>query len=188
MPWSDKVGTLARILAALEVTDRSGGSLGADRGFALWFAEACRVRGARRYCYMIGNGASASMASHFAADVAKNGRIFTQVFTDPALVTALGNDLGYEHVFAEPIRHRGQPGDLLIAISSSGKSPNILGGVAAAREKGLYVITLSAMNAENPLRRSGDLNFWVDAKTYGNAETSHATILHHWMDALMGEH
>jgi D-sedoheptulose 7-phosphate isomerase len=188
MSWSDKVGALAGVLARMEVSDRAAGSLGADRGFARWLEEAHRVRAENRYCYMIGNGASASMASHFAADVAKNGRIFTQVFTDPSLVTALGNDMGYEHVFAEPIRHRGQPGDLLVAISSSGKSPNILAAVAAAREKKLFVITLSAMGAENPLRRSGDLNFWVDAKTYGNAETSHAAILHHWMDALIGEH
>ncbi|MEZ0227139.1 MAG: SIS domain-containing protein [Planctomycetota bacterium] len=187
MSWSDKVGALAGILAGVQVTDRASKPLDADGGFALWFEEACRVRKERRYCYLIGNGASASMASHFAADVAKNGRIFTQVFTDPSLVTALGNDMGYEHVFAEPIRHRGQPGDLLIAISSSGKSPNVLNAVAAAREKGLFLVTLSAMDSQNPLRRSGDLNFWVDAKTYGNAETSHATILHHWMDALVGD-
>ncbi len=187
MSWSDKVGALAGILARVQVTDRTGQSLEPDRGFQVWYDEALRVRKERRYCYMVGNGASASMASHFAADVAKNGRIFTQVFTDPALVTALGNDLGYEHVFAEPIRHRGQPGDMLVAISSSGKSPNILAGVAAAREKGVFIVSLSAMGAENPLRRAGDLNFWVEAKTYGNAETSHATILHHWMDALIGE-
>jgi D-sedoheptulose 7-phosphate isomerase len=187
MSWSDKVGTLAGILARLQVTDRASRPMEADRGFTVWFDEACRARKEGHYCFLIGNGASASMASHFAADVAKNGRIFTQVFTDPALVTALGNDLGYEHVFAEPIRHRGRTGDLLIAISSSGKSPNVLNGVAAAREKGLFVITLSAMGHENPLRRAGDLNFWVDAKTYGNAETSHATILHHWMDALVGD-
>jgi D-sedoheptulose 7-phosphate isomerase len=187
MRWSDKVGTLADVLGRVQVTDRAAQPIEPDRGYAIWLGEAGRVRDQGRYAYFIGNGASASMASHFAADVAKNGRIFTQVFTDPSLVTAHGNDLGYEHVFGEPLRHRAHAGDLLVAISSSGKSPNILNGAAAAREKGVFIVTLSAMDPVNPLRRAGDLNFWVDAKTYGNAETSHAAILHHWMDVLIGD-
>jgi D-sedoheptulose 7-phosphate isomerase len=187
MVWNEKVAALADILARVQVTDRASTPLDVDRAFALWREQASRAREAGSYCYFIGNGGSASMASHFATDVAKNGRIPTQVFTDPALLTALGNDLGYENVFAEPLRHRCRPGDLLVAISSSGKSPNVLNGVAAAREKGVFVITLSAMSATNPLRSSGDLNFWIDARTFGNAETGHAMILHHWMDIIVAE-
>lgn len=187
MGWSQKVAALADILARVQVTDRASKPLDADRGYALWLEQTIRARDAGSYCYFIGNGASASMASHFACDVGKNGRVLTQVFTDPAMVTALGNDMGYENVFSEPLRQRGRPGDLLVAISSSGKSPNILKGVAAAREKGVFIITLSAMDAKNPLRAAGDLNFWIEARTYGNAETGHATILHHWMDSIIGD-
>ena len=71
------------------------------------------------------------MASHFAADLAKNGKLHVQVFSDLALITAISNDLGYEEVFAEPLRRMGSSGDLLVAISSSGRSENILAAVSA---------------------------------------------------------
>jgi D-sedoheptulose 7-phosphate isomerase len=106
------------------------------------------------------------------------------VFSDLSLITALANDMGYIHVFAEPLRQHAEKGDMLVAISSSGKSPNILAAVEVAREKGLVIVTLSGMGPDNPLRRAGDLNFHVAAGTYGYVETSHAAILHHWMDML----
>jgi D-sedoheptulose 7-phosphate isomerase len=92
--------------------------------------------------------------------------------------------MGYEHVFSEPLRRRGRRGDMLVAISSSGKSPNILRAVATARRLGLTVVTLSAMSPRNPLRSSGRLNAFVSAGDYGLAETCHAAILHHWMDLV----
>jgi len=184
MIWSDKVGTLARLLSELSVTEAGGGALEIEAGYARWIEATKTVRDQDRTIYFIGNGASASMASHFSADMAKNGRVHTQVFTDPSLVTAIGNDMGYEHVFAEPLRRRARAGDMLVAISSSGRSPNILAAAEVARELKLTLVTLSAMNSDNPLRAGGDLNFYVAAETYGNAETSHAAILHHWMDAL----
>jgi D-sedoheptulose 7-phosphate isomerase len=137
-----------------------------------------------RTVYLIGNGASASMASHFAADLAKNGHLHTQVFSDLSLITAISNDLGYEHVFAEPLRRRAQPQDMLVAISSSGNSPNLLKAVDVAHEKRLTVVTLSAMQPDNALRQLGDLNVYLGAKTYGLAETAHAAVLHHWMDQV----
>jgi D-sedoheptulose 7-phosphate isomerase len=73
---------------------------------------------------------------------------------------------------------------MLVAISSSGRSPNILAAVDAAEELGLTVVTLSAKDAENPLRRRGHLNLYVAAETYGLAETSHAAALHWWMDLV----
>ncbi len=66
------------------------------------------------------------MASHAAADLAKNAQIHTEVFSDLSLITALGNDMGYENVFVEPLRQRICPGDMLVAISSSGQSRNII--------------------------------------------------------------
>ena len=133
---------------------------------------------------LIGNGASASMASHFAADLAKNARLHTEVFSDLSLVTAIANDMGYENVFSEPLSRRAAAGDLLVAISSSGRSPNVLRAVQVARKLKLAVVTLSGMDEQNPLRAAGDLNFFVPAKTYGLAETCHFSILHHWMDLV----
>lgn len=187
MRWSAKVAELERLLGAAAATDAEGQVLEPDAAFERWVSRTREVRENGRTVYLIGNGASASMASHFAADLAKNAGLHTQVFTDPALITAISNDLSYEQVFAEPLRRRAGPGDLLVAISSSGRSPNILAGVRTVRELRSGVVTLSAMDASSPLRSLGDVNFWVPAKTYGNAETSHAAILHHWMDALAGE-
>jgi D-sedoheptulose 7-phosphate isomerase len=155
-----------------------------NAGFLEWRELTIGIRERRDTIYMIGNGASASMASHFAADLSKNGRLHAQVFSDLSLITAISNDMGYEHVFAEPLRRRGRKGDMLVAISSSGRSPNILAAVDAAEELGLTVVTLSAKDAENPLRRRGHLNLYVAAETYGLAETSHAAALHWWMDLV----
>ena len=92
--------------------------------------------------------------------------------------------MGYEWIFAEPLRRRGKKGDMLVAISSSGASNNILCATEIARKIGLKIITLSAMSPQNPLRSKGVLNFYVPAQTYGYAETCHTTILHHWMDLV----
>ena len=124
------------------------------------------------------------MASHFAADLAKNAHLHTEVFSDLSLITAISNDMGYEWVFAKPLCRRAKKGDMLVAISSSGASKNILCATEIAKKIGLKIITLSAMLPQNPLRSSGDLNIYVSAKTYGLAETAHAAILHHWMDLV----
>lgn len=135
--------------------------------------------------YLIGNGASASMASHVAADMGKNAGVRTDVFTDLALITAVANDISYDEVFAEPLRSRVQAGDMLAAISSSGHSPNILRGAEVVTEMGGNVVTFSAMKEDNPLRRAGKLNFYVPAMTYGTAEICHTAVLHYWIDLMV---
>ncbi len=182
--WQQHVQSLTRLLDGLSFTSRDGAPVEQDAGFAEWVDVTLRVRERRQTVYMIGNGASASMASHFAADLAKNGRLHTQVFSDLSLITAISNDMGYEHVFAEPLRRRGQRGDLLVAISSSGRSPNILAAIDVADELEISVVTLTAKDAANPLRQRGDLNLYVPATTYGLAETAHAAALHWWMDLI----
>jgi len=182
--WRKYVDELAGILAGLVFTRADGSGLEVDDGYATWRDLTLRVRGQRRTVYMIGNGASAAMASHFAADLAKNGRLHTQTFFDLALITAISNDIAYEQVFAEPLRRRGEGGDMLVAISSSGRSPNILAAAAVAAELGMTIVTLTGKDAANPLRHSGDLNLYVPAQTYGMAETAHAAALHRWMDLV----
>ena len=143
-----------------------------------------RVRSVGATVYYLGNGASASMASHFAADMAKIGGVRTMVITDLSLLTAVANDVSYEDVYAEPLKWYMKRKDMVVAISSSGKSPNIVRAVLQAKKLGGTVITISAMKEDNAIRKLGDLNFYVPAKTYGLAETAHATILHFWMDMV----
>jgi len=182
--WRRYIDDLAGILGGLAFTRGDGGDLTADEGYATWRDLTLRVRAQRRTVYMIGNGASASMASHFAADLAKNGRVHTQTFFDLALITAISNDIAYEQVFAEPLRRRGEGGDMLVAISSSGKSPNILAAASVAADLGMTIVTLTGKDPTNPLRRCGGLNLYVPAQTYGMAETAHAAALHRWMDLV----
>jgi phosphoheptose isomerase len=182
--WEGETRRLSDLLARLSFRDAAGAEIPISDAFRQWNDHAVRIRKSRRVCYLIGNGACATLASHFSADLAKNGRIHTQVFSDPALLTATSNDCGYEEVFAEPLSHMAVPGDLLVAISSSGRSPNILRAAEAARRLGMTVVTLSAMDEDNPLRGAGDLNAYVPAAAYGHSETCHAAVLHYWMDRV----
>lgn len=185
MSWTKNIKNLKLCLESLSVRNRSGHEIEPDSAFAQWKDHTIQLREAGKTVYLIGNGASASMASHMAADLAKNAHVRTEVFTDLALITAVANDLSYEEVFAEPLRRRMSEGDMLIAISSSGQSPNVLR--ASKEAAGLHglVVTLSAMRHDNVLRSSGMLNFYVPVDTYGLAETCHAAILHHWIDQMV---
>ena len=133
----------------------------------------------------IGNGGSATIASHMAIDFSKNGGMRALAFNDGAALTCLGNDLGYENVFAQQIEMLASNRDLLVAISSSGSSPNILNGVAAARKAGREIITMSGFSKQNPLRKLGDLNLYVGSQEYGFVEAAHLGLCHAWIDFAM---
>lgn len=185
MTWRDKVRAYGAGLDAMTATREGGASCAVDEAFRAWHEASLCARDTRRSVFLIGNGASASMASHAAADLAKNGGLRTQVFTDLSLITAYGNDLCYEDVFAAPLRERTERGDLLVAVSSSGRSENILRGARVVRAAGGTVVTLSAMRPDNPLRALGGINFYVPVATYGLAESCHAAVLHHWIDGVV---
>lgn len=135
----------------------------------------------------IGNGASASISSHMATDFWKNAGIRAIAFNDSSLLTCVSNDYGYRYVFEKPIEAFANVGDILFAISSSGQSENILRGVVAAKEKGLKIITLSGFNENNPLRKLGDINFYVPVAEYGYVETIHTSICHCLVDMIIEE-
>lgn len=127
-----------------------------------------------------GNGASASIASHFALDFGQHANLRAMAFNDAALLTALGNDLGYERWVVEVLARHGDAGDTLVLISSSGRSPNVVAAARAARAAGITVVAFTGFAADNPLRALGDVDFWVDSRTYNVVESVHAT----WLGAL----
>lgn len=184
MKWDNKIRELSGLLGALEVTDAAGARVDADAAFTEWKQLTASIRDSGNTIFLIGNGASASMASHIAADLEKNFHVRTEVFTDLSRITAIANDMGYEEVFAEPLRRKMVRGDMLVAISSSGMSTNVIAAVRQTVEAGDKVITLTAMSGENTLRSLGALNFHVPAQTFGQAETCHAAILHCWVDMM----
>ena len=182
--WTDYTSKLSHLLNQLSISNETGDKLEISTGLRRWIDYTEELRKENGVIFLIGNGASASMASHFAADLAKNGGIRSETFTDLSLITAISNDISYEQVFAEPLRQRGQKNDMLVAISSSGQSKNILAAVTVAIERGITVVTLSSMSDNNLLRKRGMLNLYIPGKTYGDSETCHAAILHYWMDAV----
>lgn len=186
--WTDYIETIADGLRGMAVTDRSGAVLSPGEGVARWVAmtRATHERGCQ--LYIIGNGGSAGMASHMAADACKNGHLRAMAFNDAALLTATSNDLAYDQVFSLPLERLARPGDLVIAISSSGNSPNIVRALEAGRTLGLGTVTLTGMRADNRARTLGDLNFFVPLARYGWAESAHQVILHYWFDQYLCEH
>jgi D-sedoheptulose 7-phosphate isomerase len=127
--------------------------------------------------FLIGNGGSAAVASHICNDLVKRG---TSAFTlnDPAVVSCIANDDGWPFVYESQLsRHWTQTGTL-IAISSSGRSANILNAAHYAKKARYNVITLSGFSPDNELRSIGDVNYWVPSTNYGVVEIAHLTILH----------
>jgi len=186
--WIDTYfAELDRLRRAAVVQDRQGESL--PLGAAIdWIVDhALRTTRGDGKLLFVGNGGSAAIASHMAIDYSKNGRMRALAFNDGAALTCLSNDLGYESVFSTQIEIHGRSGDLLLAISSSGRSPSILNAVAAARARGVEVVTFSGFRADNPLRRTGDLNFYVDSDSYGFVEIAHLTLVHAVLDRACAE-
>jgi len=179
-------GTLADLLRGTEVTDRNSEKVPLDEGCEWVRTTAHEAHDAGNKIIFIGNGGSAGIASHLAIDFSKNGGLRSLAFNDPAALTCLGNDLGYENVFAKQLDFHARPGDLLVAISSSGRSPNILGAVKMAQARGCKVATFSGFTAENELRRTGDINFYVGSREYGFVEVAHLALCHAVLDIDMG--
>ncbi|HRH38077.1 MAG TPA: SIS domain-containing protein [Flavobacteriales bacterium] len=145
--------------------------------------EMVRVaQAANKKVIMIGNGGSAGIASHQAVDYWKNGGVRAVAFNDSSLLTCIGNDLGFENLFAAPIERFADPDDVVFAISSSGSSPNILNAAAAARKTGCRLVTFSGFAPDNKLRSLGDLNFHVASHSYGLVEILHLFIIHTILD------
>lgn len=141
----------------------------------------------RNRLFFVGNGGSAAIALHMAADYQKNAGFNTQTFFDPALLTMYANDYGYESVFSKPLSVCAQRDDILIAISSSGNSPNIVNAVMEAKNKGCKVITLSGFNPDNQIRQLGDVNVYVPVSEYGIVESIHNLLLQQVIDELKVE-
>ena len=107
-------------------------------------------------------------------------------FNDGAFLTAISNDYGYEYVFAKGIEYFAHEGDVLLAISSSGNSANIINACLCAKSKNMKIITFSGMDGDNKLRQMGDINFYVDSKAYNIIENAHQIFLTSILDTIIG--
>ena len=175
----------SELLFDQQVTDREGKVLTLDDGTAKAVDRILSIKFNSGKIMLIGNGGSAAIANHMQNDLSKAVEVKALVFNDIPLLTAYTNDHGYECAFERPIAQWANPQDLLIAISSSGKSENILRAVRAAQEKQCQIISFSGFRPDNPLRRSGDINFYIPSDVYGYVESVHAVLAHFLADCAM---
>lgn len=138
--------------------------------------------------YAVGNGGSACIVGHLQCDLVKACEIPCYVFQDIGLLTAYSNDEGYHVAYSQQLKKWAEEGDLLIAISSSGESANILNAAACASKMGMKTITLSGFSQKNPLRSHGTLDIYIPQKSYGLVELSHAILCHMITDAYLQKH
>jgi D-sedoheptulose 7-phosphate isomerase len=184
---NDYFNTLRHLQLTTSVTDSEGHSVSLSEGFKAYIQYARRTRAQHTKIMFIGNGGSAGIASHMAIDYSKNGHLPALAFSDPSALTCLSNDYGYEHVFAKQIEYHARKGDFLVAISSSGKSINILNAIAVARKIGCEIATFSGFDPGNPLARLGDINFFVNSREYGFVEVAHLSLGHSLLDYMIAD-
>jgi D-sedoheptulose 7-phosphate isomerase len=139
------------------------------------------VKSTGKKIIVVGNGGSAAMASHVAVDLTKAAGCRAITFNEADLLTCFANDYGYENWVEKALNFYADNGDVVILISSSGTSKNIVNGANWAKQNGLSVVTLSGFNSDNPLKKIGDINLWVDSKGYNIIEMAH----HIWLVAIV---
>jgi len=126
---------------------------------------------------LAGNGGSAAMASHVAVDFTKNASIRAINFNEADLITCFANDYGYENWVEQALKFYADENDLVILISSSGNSINIVNAANYCKKVNMDFITLTGFSNNNKLRNLGKINFWVDSLEYNIVEMTHHIIL-----------
>ena len=137
---------------------------------------------------IFGNGGSAAIASHFSVDLTKNAKVRCTSYNEYDLITCFSNDYGYEKWESKSIELYGDMNDILILISTSGESKNMLNAIKSAKEKKFSkIITFTGHKEKNSLSQLGDINFWVDSMAYNLVENTHQALLLSIVDLIIGK-
>ena len=139
-----------------------------------------KIKKNKKKVILVGNGGSAAMASHVSVDLTKTCKIRAINFNEADLLTCFSNDYGYENWVKKCIEFYADKTDLIILISSSGESKNMINAAKFAKAKKIKLITFTGFNKSNKLKKYGNLNFWVDSKIYNHIENIHQ----YWLLAL----
>lgn len=182
MTLAKRAEQLQDILAHSHITGPNAAKFELEQGIDATMKVLLAARQNKSGVYIIGNGGSAGVASHAAIDFVNVVKLRAIPLHEPSLLTCMANDYGYENAFQRLVETMAKPGDVLVAISSSGNSTNIRNAVAQMKAIGGTVITLTGFKPENPLRQLGDLNIWLDSHDYGFVEIGHQFVLHNLSD------
>tara|TARA_B100001173_G_C15974581_1_gene541611 strand:+ start:329 stop:916 length:588 start_codon:yes stop_codon:yes gene_type:complete len=182
---TNRIKQFKEIVINTSVTDSESNELLLENGLVKSYETLVKIQKEKKNCYIIGNGGSAAIASHAVIDFMNVGKLSAITLHDSATLTCMANDYGYENAFSNIIKLTLKPKDILIAISSSGQSKNIINAVESAKNLDSTVITFSGFKSNNPLRKMGDINFWCNSKDYGMVEIGHQFLLHNLADKFM---
>jgi D-sedoheptulose 7-phosphate isomerase len=182
LSFSDRLSNFKSVLADVRLTDSAALDLSIESGLQDVYLSLSKLRDVSGSLYIIGNGGSAGVASHASTDFFNVAKIKTFTLHESSLLTCMTNDFGYENAFARMLDQVIDKNDLLIAISSSGNSINIRNAVDIAKKHHANIITLSGFSEDNPLRRMGNINIWLNSYDYGFVEIGHQFLLHNIAD------
>ena len=182
---TSRIKAFESIVSSAECKGEAGEIISIEHGIQTINEQLIKSRENNLSVYVVGNGGSAGVASHVVNDFVNIGKLKAHSFHDISLLTCMANDYGYKNVYSEPLRTMIKSDDILIAISSSGESENILNAADIAKKNGAYVITFSGFKPDNCLREKGDINIYLSSDDYGFVEYGHAFILHNITDRFM---
>ena len=172
------------LIARVEFTDASGNSMNEEIGIKNATSILKKSKEHSTSVFMIGNGGSAAVVSHILTDFINVAGLRASTLHESSLITCMANDYGYENVFSTSLDKIAKKDDILIAVSSSGLSMNVVNGVKTMKRLGGKVLTFSGFNKDNTLRQLGDINVWLSDYQYGRVEIGHLFILHHLVDCF----
>jgi len=165
-------------LKTLVISDNNGNILGEDVLWSILLQKLYEAKSKNATIYLVGNGGSNGIVSHASVDFLNTCKIKAVPLSDSSQLTCFANDYGYENIFAKPLDTLISQDDLLIAVSSSGSSKNIINAVKIAKSKDIFILTLSGFKQDNPLNHLGDVNLWINSTHYGMIEIAHTLLLH----------
>jgi len=184
MSITARASMFSELLAQTIVTDNNDDLLDLEQAVATMCEWLIQNRENGKRLYIVGNGGSAAVAAHAVTDFFNMARLKAMTLHESSLLTCEANDYGYENAFARMLSQMLQPSDMVIVISSSGRSLNVRNAAEQAAQIGATVVTLTGFDGNNPLRSMGKLNFWLDSHDYGMVEIGHQFILHNVSDRL----
>lgn len=170
------INDLHKFFNQTQVTDNAGREIDLSEAILRATEAIMKANALGRKVIFIGNGGSAAVASHKALDYWFTGKIRGIAFTDHANLTCVSNDFGYQNVFVKQLEMFADGGDILIAISSSGNSENIVLAAEEAKHRGCSIFTFSGFKENNRLRNLGDLNFYVPVSHFNKVESIHLLL------------
>jgi D-sedoheptulose 7-phosphate isomerase len=173
--WLDQLHTALRAVQCRV----DGSSADYEAAASIVAERLAAVKQAGGTVWWAGNGGSASLCAHLSQDMLNKLGMRSMTLSDAGLLTCMANDYGYRNIYARPLAVLLRPGDLVIAVSSSGRSENILAVAETAHAAGARLITLSAFADDNPLwHTAADVAFFLPCALYGHAEVGHEALMH----------